>query len=121
MSDTVIMVRLKELRAKRGVSQEVAAEGCGISRIALARYENGTRVPTAENTKKLADYYGVTVDYLMGRDPPPEQEQPKITVSFRSDVGDLWNKLSPQNQDLILEIGRRLFEVQDKVDKKKPT
>ena len=65
---TTIADRLKDLRSKKGVNQDQAAEACNMSRVALARYETGTRVPRAENAARLADYYGVTVDYLLGRD-----------------------------------------------------
>lgn len=69
--------RLRSLRIEKGVSQDQAAESCGISRIALARYETGTRAPRAEMVSRLADYYGVTVDYLLGRDDPPAPLEPK--------------------------------------------
>lgn len=65
---TSIADRLRELRSAKGVNQDTAAEACDMSRVALARYETGTRIPRAENVARLADYYGVTVDYLLGRD-----------------------------------------------------
>lgn len=70
---TTIADRLKDLRSQKGVNQDQAAEACNMSRVALARYETGTRVPRAENAARLADYYGVSVDYLLGRDPTPAQ------------------------------------------------
>lgn len=71
MTKNSISDRLRDLRTLKGVSQEEAAESCGMSRIALARYETGTRIPRAENAARLADYYGVTVDYLLGREDFP--------------------------------------------------
>lgn len=79
MSETVINTRLKELREQRSVNQEVVAEACDISRVALTRYENGQRVPRAQIAARLADYYGVTVDYLLGRDDPPAAAEPEKT------------------------------------------
>lgn len=74
MSDSKTMQeRLRCLRAKSGENQEKVAEACGISRIALARYEGGQRAPQAAILAKLAEYYGVTIDYLMGR----EQQSPQ--------------------------------------------
>lgn len=72
---TTIADRLKDLRSQKGVNQDQAAEACNMSRVALARYETGTRVPRAENAARLADYYGVTVDYLLGRDDTPASIQ----------------------------------------------
>lgn len=67
MASKTIAERLRELRNIKGVNQDIAAEACDISRIALARYETGQRVPLAGITARLADYYGVSVDYLLGR------------------------------------------------------
>lgn len=77
MSEKTITTRLRELRERLGVNQETIAEACDISRVALTRYENGQRVPRAEIAARLADFYGVTVDYLLGREsaPPPAQEK----------------------------------------------
>ena len=107
-------MRLKDLRQQRKLKQTEIADVLNCSQGVYSRYESGEREPPFDIITRLADYYGVTVDYLMGREPQPEQEEPKITVHFRSDVQDLWNKLSPQNQALIMELGRKLFESQEK-------
>lgn len=60
--------RLTELRNKIGESQLAVAEACSISHTALGRYESGTRTPRAEVLAKLADYYGVSVDYIIGNE-----------------------------------------------------
>ena len=56
--------RLKELREKRGISQQMAADFCAISKSSVARYENGERIPDIEIAARLADFFGVTMDYL---------------------------------------------------------
>ena len=76
--------RLFRLRNENNLTQEQAAEAVGISRVALTRYENGQRMPKMNIVDSLAKVYGVSVDYLMGRegpahaDPaaPAEQEDP---------------------------------------------
>ena len=111
MSETVIMSRLKELRSTRGVSQEAAAEGCGISRIALARYENGTRVPVVEIAAKLADYYGVSVDYLMGRETPsttPTPPQQKAPSDMRAEAMMLLEAMDDATYQTALKVLRAL-------------
>ena len=70
MANELIKTRLRDLRDRKGVNQDVVTEACGISRVALTRYENGTRVPRIEIAAKLAEYYGVTVDYILGNDAP---------------------------------------------------
>ena len=79
MSETSItQERLRNLRAQSGKNQDEVAEECGISRIALARYEGGQRMPKMNILAKLAECYGVTVDYLMGRDEPTSDERAEI-------------------------------------------
>lgn len=59
--------RLRELRLRKGISQQVLADRCGIAKHAIARYERGQRCPNMKNAEVLADFFGVTLDYLWGR------------------------------------------------------
>jgi len=60
--------RLKELRKSKGVTQKAVAEHIGILEQAYQKYEYGKHEPNHETTIKLADYFEVSVDYLLGRD-----------------------------------------------------
>ena len=60
-------MRLKELRESKGLTQKEVAEIIGYSEISYARYENGKREPDISTLCKLAEYFNVTVDYLIGR------------------------------------------------------
>lgn len=59
--------RLKELRTKKQVPQQTLADLLGISTRALRFYEDGSREPKIEGLIKLADFFDVTLDYLVGR------------------------------------------------------
>jgi len=59
--------RLKECRGKKNVTQREVAEFLGITVPAYQRYELGLREPSISTLNKLADYYDVSVDYLLGR------------------------------------------------------
>nr|WP_325184787.1 helix-turn-helix transcriptional regulator [uncultured Oscillibacter sp.] len=61
------------LRKKRGLSREAVARALEISAMTYQRYEKNLRDPTAPLMVKLADFYGVTLDQLVGRAPLPEQ------------------------------------------------
>ena len=65
------METLKRLREKRSITQDVVAEAIGVSRVAYTNYENGNRKPDFAKLQKLADYFGVTTDYLLGRSALP--------------------------------------------------
>ena len=59
--------RLRELRKERNLRQEHTAVALGISMSSYCLYEQGKREPTASVLCRMADYYGVTTDYLLGR------------------------------------------------------
>ena len=59
--------RLQKLRMERGLTQAEAADLTGIDRVSYTRFERGIRVPPADKLVILADFFGVTTDYLLGR------------------------------------------------------
>ncbi len=59
--------RLKELREMSGVSQRFLAVSTGIKQANLCRWENGQNKPNIEDCWRLADFFGVSLDYLCGR------------------------------------------------------
>lgn len=59
--------RLHELRKERKLTQEDAAKEMEIALRSYRRYETGERLPDAEVLVRVADFYGVTLDYLVGR------------------------------------------------------
>lgn len=111
---TTIADRLKDLRSQKGVNQDQAAEACNMSRVALARYETGTRVPRAENAARLADYYGVSVDYLLGRDPAPAPvpAQEKAPGERRAEGIFLLEKMTDKQYARALAVLKALDEGQ---------
>jgi len=64
-------VRLRELRKLKKVTQKQVAESIGLSERAYQHYELDEREPTLGNINKLADFFGVTTDYLLGRTDTP--------------------------------------------------
>lgn len=68
------MNRLKELRKTKGVTQQTVADFLGITREGYSFYENGHRSPDYETLSKIAGYFGVTTDYLIGTDDMPYRE-----------------------------------------------
>lgn len=62
-----VNLRLKELRIEAKKSQAQLAEIIGVSSVVYNRYENGTRTVPIEILWELADFYGETIDFLVGR------------------------------------------------------
>ena len=65
-------MRLKEIRTNKGLTQTEVANNLKISQQAYANYETGKRQPDQEMLAKIADYFDVSVDYLLGRTDTPK-------------------------------------------------
>lgn len=63
--------RLKELRFSRNLTQKEIADSVGMAPVAYQRYEYGTREPAYQKLIALADYFDVSLDYLVGRSDDP--------------------------------------------------
>ncbi|MBM4062031.1 MAG: helix-turn-helix transcriptional regulator [Planctomycetes bacterium] len=62
-----LSLRLRELRARRGLTQDQVARHLGCHESAVSRWESGSRFPTGEDLVKLADLFEVSTDDLLGR------------------------------------------------------
>ena len=60
-------VRLKEIRKAKGISQLKLAMDLSTNQNTISRYETGEREPGINELIKIADYFNVSVDYLLGR------------------------------------------------------
>ena len=60
---------IKLLRKERGITQKQAAEDLGVSQALLSHYEKGIRECGLDFVVRVADFYGVSCDYLLGRSP----------------------------------------------------
>lgn len=67
--------RIKELRKKRGMSQAALGKILALRQDAISTYERGKNYPEVRNLIVLADFFGVSTDYLLGRTDDPEVHQ----------------------------------------------
>jgi transcriptional regulator with XRE-family HTH domain len=63
--------RLEKLRERNGLTQKELATKLGIARTTYSGYENGAREPDLVTLNKIADFFDVSVDYLLGRTDDP--------------------------------------------------
>src|SRR5690554_422067 len=73
--------RLKTLRNKKGKNQEEVAYSIGISRARYSHYENNHVEPDMDLLKKIAKYYNVSTDYLLGNELPSEEDKKRETIN----------------------------------------
>ena len=122
------MEKLLFLREQLNVSQKAVADYIGLSRQAYAHYEFGDRYPDLKTLCKLADFFGVSVDYLLGREtcnlalsPPPSEyqriyeSQPRETQENILEFMKVFSKASIKTQLKILgRVEGWIFEEETK-------
>ena len=80
----MIMNNLKAVRKadSRNLTQKDMADWLGLERSTYSKYEQGSSEPTFETLCKLADFFGVSVEYLMGRAVTPSSQPSPVSFSF---------------------------------------
>lgn len=101
------MLRLKELRNKKKLSQSVIARQFGITQQAYANYERGARQPDFDTLNKLADYFNVSVDYLLGREEKTAPLEPSLTEKQQL-ILDLAEQLSDEDAKKLIDYAKLL-------------
>lgn len=69
--------KIYDCRKKSGRSQEALAEALGVSRQAVSKWETGDAEPELSKLRLLAAEFGVSVDWLLSEEAPPEEPQPE--------------------------------------------
>lgn len=69
------MMKLRELRKEKGLSQLQLALALNTNQNTISRYETGEREPGIAELIKIADFFDVSVDYLIGRRDAPRHRQ----------------------------------------------
>lgn len=70
--------RLKYLRKQKKTTQQDIADLLHVSQMQISRYENGKDLPGIQSVIKLADYFMVSIDYLLGHEIKTEGTKPVI-------------------------------------------
>ena len=106
-----IMKNLKILRKSRNLTQKEVANAIGITFQNYSYYETGRTKPTPEMLCTLADFFGVTVDELLGRTPQlfDDARVPK------TEVQELFDQLTAHQKDLVLERMRAYIDANNEL------
>lgn len=104
------MLKLTQLRKSENLSQEQLAKIIGVSKQAYGHYEREERELGYDMLCKLADYFGVTVDYLIGhesvKNPIMERPLSEIAENFIREFGELFS-------DETFQSYARLYKLMD--------
>ena len=108
---------LKELRAEKGLSQLEVAKGIDTSQRNIGRWETGANEPSSSFVKKLADFFNVSTDYLLGRENDfgaiNNGEFNKLNYEEYKII-KMYRVLSARDKDFIEDMFNRLITPEEK-------
>lgn len=118
---SIFSKRLKLCREKKkeensSWTQEYAANKIGVARTTYTAYENGTKSPPIETINQMADLFGVSADYLLGRtDNSSPSHMNKDEEEFQVFANDpslqKWYKELPKTKEEDLRKLRKMWEI----------
>ena len=110
--------RIKQLREKRGLIQEILAAELGITQQMLSKYERDVTLIKVDILKKIATYFNVTTDYLLGVSDVKRdlQRQMKMneTLDEYYDLIEIYKDLDSYDKEMIWSIMQTVKKVAEK-------
>lgn len=98
--------RLTRLRKSRKLTQQQVADMLHLSRGTYAQYEIDRRVPEYATLEKLADFFEVSIDYLVGRE--------GVTQSEADEFKDMYQKLPEDEKKVIMGMMELILKKYEK-------
>lgn len=115
--------RIKELRENRGLIQEILAAELGITQQMLSKYERDVLCIKVDVLKKIAQYFNVTTDYLLGISEVKRdlQGQMKVNKTLDSyyDLIEIYKGLDEYDQEMVWSIMQTVKKTGEKRKKDK--
>lgn len=105
-------MRIRELRKAKKVTMKELGNIIGVAESTMSLYETGKRKPDPETLSRLADYFNVSVDYLLGRDGDQPNPTPSPADRQRRDVEEMLRSMSETDLEKVYDYAR--FITRDK-------
>ena len=97
-------MKIKELREEKNLSQLNLAKEIGTSQRNIGRWENEENEPSYAQLVKLAEFFNVSIDYLVGREDDYVKPQVESTLSYREQkLLRAFSQLDDDEKDKIIE------------------
>ena len=116
--------RIKSLREKRGLTQELLAAELGITQQMLSKYERDISIIKVDVLKRLAGYFNVTTDYLLGLSDVKRDLTGQIrineTIDEYYDLIEVYKRLDKYDQEMIwtmIQVTRKIAEKRKREEK----
>ena len=97
-----------DMCSKKNVKPSVVALECGISKSNISNWKRRGTYPTDTNLKKLADYFGVSTDYLLSKEKTATQMDDSLSAEFTA----LYSRLDENHQAAVLSLIESLLDSQ---------
>ena len=111
--------RLRQLRRERKITQQAFARDLQVAQNTVSNWENGGRQPNLDMLRRIADYFALRVDYLLG-DAAPGDDADNGDITFDSFTYALYGEtrdLTEENRQKLLEMARFFKQQQEKEGK----
>lgn len=110
--------RIKMLREKRGLIQELLAAEIGVTQQMLSKYENDITIIKVDVLKRIAEYFNVTTDYLLGlsdmkRDLSGQIKVNKVLDEYY-DLIEVYKKMDRYDREIIWSIMQTIEKTTEK-------
>lgn len=109
--------RLSELRENQGINQTELAKILTVAKQTVSNWESGNRTPDNEMICKIADYFNVSIDYLLGRTDNPNYSLLKTNYKGKEIELVINSKSNNYTQEEIQNLVDRLSEMYVDVEK----
>lgn len=97
--------QLRALRRRKGMTQAELAAWAGVSQAAENKWEHGVSEPSVETLKRMAAFFGVSMDRLCGysleETPEPDDSMAVMTRAFR--------QMTPEEREKLIAVGKAIF------------
>ena len=91
---------IRFLREKNNLTQVALAEILNVGNVAVSQYESGTRVPSDDVKIRIADYFNVSLDYLLGR--------PQSRIDYKKTKAEILEEEFPEGISLLYKANNSL-------------
>jgi len=99
------MINLREIRKEKGITMKELGKIFGVSEVAISNYETDKREPDIKLMIKFANYFDVSVDYLLGNTKTATQKPSGVVLSeFESDIVGELRRLSKTDKQNLARI-----------------
>lgn len=102
-----MIAKLRELRQKKGLSQQILADAVGVSQQSINKYENHNVEPDIRTLIALADFFETSVDYLIGHTEINHRIEATAPYDLNKDEAVLlekWRQLSKGEKESLLSV-----------------